>query len=357
MAEESFQEKTEEPTSKREDEFREDGQVARSLDVNTLLLLVTALITLGNIGPKIGQIISASLQGAMTNRNDNIVALLTSWSKMYLYPVFGYLFIFFAVISVTSMAATLVQTGLVFSPKSIVPKFGNVNPVSGLGKLFSVRTIVQLLKNLLKVFIIGWIVYDQLNDKEGEFLMLSTLSLADAMTWTIQIIGHMVLRISLVLGTIAAGDYLYQWYSLKNKMRMTKQEVKDEMKESELPPHIKQKVRQIAVERSKKAIRNEVPKADVIITNPTHYAVAIKYMRFKDRAPRVVAKGQDFLAKMIREIAEENKVPFYEYPELARTLYRTVKVGRLVPAEMYESVARVLAFIFKLNKQRKQVRV
>lgn len=357
MSEESFQEKTEEPTSKREDEFREEGQVARSQDVNTLLLLVTALITLGNIGPKISTVISASFQSVLINRDDNIVALMTSWSKMYVYPIFGHLLVFFGVICVTSLAASLVQTGLVFSTKAVSPKFSNVNPMSGLGKLFSVRTIVQLLKNTLKVSIIGWIVYDQLNDKEGEFLMLSTLSLSDTMKWTIQIIGHMVLRISLVLGAIAVGDYLYQWYSMKNKMRMTKQEIKDEMKESELPPHIKQKVRQIAVERSKKAIRNEVPKADVIITNPTHYAIAIKYTRFKDRAPRVVAKGQDYLAKMIRQIAEENKVPFYEYPELARTLYRTVKVGRLVPSEMYESIARVLAFIFKLNKQRKQVRI
>jgi len=355
MAEESAQDKTEEPTSKREEEFREEGNVARSADITTLMIMIVGVISLGIIGPKMTQTVLASFEGILNNRNDSIMNLTIAWVNAFVYPTFKYLLIFFLTITATSVLSTMAQTGIMFTPKALMPKFDSINPASGLKKVFSSKTVVQLIKNILKVFLIGWIVYDLLKDHMNEFMMLSTLTYTDVTRWTVSLIGQIVVRVSLLLGSISIFDYFYQWYTIHQKKMMSRQEIKDEMKDSELPSHIKSKVRQIAQERAKKVIKKEVPTADVIITNPTHYAVAIRYTRFKDKAPRVVAKGQDYLAAAIKKIAEEHKIPLYEYPELARSLYRTCKVGKYVPSELYEALARVLAFIFKMNKQRKKV--
>lgn len=350
MAEESGQEKSEEPTGKREEEFRSEGQIAKSPEIGALLVVAASMICFASIGGSMGVKIAASMEGAFVFIRDMAPGNPLLWLRAFAWPVLQELLILFAVLMVVCIAGSMAQTGIMITPKALNPKPGNLNPFKGIKRIFSMQTVVQLIKSSLKVIVIMAIVYyDQLG-RMNEILMLPSLSLMASIAWMAHMIGVLLVKICIFMAAVALFDYLYQWFSTRKKMMMTRQEVRDEMKESEVSPHVRGKVRQMAQELSKRQIQKEVPKADVIITNPTHYAIAVRYRRYEDRAPKVVAKGKDLMAANIRRIAQENNIPMYEYPELARSLYRTVKAGKTIPSEFYEAVARVLSFIYKLRK-------
>ncbi len=345
------QEKSEEPSGKRVEEFRKEGKVVKSHEISSMVAVVSGLGALMILGPRLMSTLRASIEGAFLMR-ESLPEAASIWFHKFGMPVAEILLAFCAILFVSVFLASASQTGFLVAWKVLEPRLDRMNPLQGIKNIVSVQTLVQFTKNLLKTFIIGWIAYSELKDHVDELATVSVLSFVESFRWTIAILAKVTFRIAIFLGVLAVFDYLYQWYSLHKKMMMSRQELKEEIKQQELPEHVKTKVRRVARERSKRVIHKEVPQADVIVTNPTHYAIALRYNRSKESAPRVIAKGKDLMAKLIRDIATEHQVPFYEYPELARGLYRKVKVGQVVPVEFYESVAQVLAYIFRLYRRR-----
>lgn len=357
MAEDPAQDKTEQPTGKREEQYREEGQVARSMELTTVAVIIAFLMAMKMMGDTLFEELTHGFRFGLTVPHEKGLDPALQWAGQFAWPALKTLLLIFLTYMFAAIAMSMAQTGVLLSWKALSPKFERVNPLEGVKRLFSMQAFVQFIKNFLKVTVIGFIIYSELNNRMEEMYALTDLALGNALTWTMSLLSIITLKVSIFLGVLAAGDYGYQWYSLRQQMMMTKQEVKDEMKESQVSEHVRTKVRRIAQERAKKSLKMEVPKADVIITNPTHFAVAIRYRRGVDKAPQVLAKGADLLAKTIRNLAEENRVPLYEYPELARKLYRTVKVGAYVPFDLYEAIAKVLTFVYRLNRKRRQLRV
>jgi len=255
---------------------------------------------------------------------------------------------------VTAFAAvisTMLQTRMHFSAKTFSFKGERINPLSGFKRMFSVRSIVELLKALLKIAILTYIVYAGLKEEILLFPRLADLSFLQAMAYTGEIIMGIVLKAGIIFIFLAAADYFYQWWEYERSLRMTKQEVKDEYKELEGDPQVKSRQRSIAQQRARRRMMQKVPTADVVIRNPTHYAVALKYEPEKNAAPVVVAKGMDRLALMIVKIAEENGVYVTEDKPLARALYEAVEVDHEIPEKFFKPVAQVLAFVYNLKKK------
>jgi flagellar biosynthetic protein FlhB len=350
------QEKTEEPSSKRSDEFREEGQVAKSSETGAFVVVIAAAGAASVLGSRLGAQLVASMKGAFHYTLDHGVGNAGGWISSFAWPVMQTTLIFVCMIFAAVFVGNVLQTGFLFSWKAMAPKPAQINPVEGFKRVFSMQVVMQLIKNILKVIVISMIVWSELKVRIVELTVMSAWPILDSLKWCSRLIAVLTLKTAIFLGVLAAGDYLYQWYTMHKKMMMSRQEIKDESKEQQLPDNVRAKVRQVASERSKRVIQKEVPKADVIITNPTHYAIAIRYRRFQDPAPRVVAKGKELLAAQIRQVAKENNVPLYEFPELARAIYAKVRVGDLIPADLYESVARVLAFIYKMHKDRNVMR-
>jgi len=235
--------------------------------------------------------------------------------------------------------------------KPLMPKFSKLNPISGLKRMFSMRSVLELVKSLAKLGIIGWAVYTMIASRMEDLFILLDMPILSAL----MLIGNLAVDLGLMVGAlyllIAAADYAYQRYKHTKDLKMTKQEVKEEYKQTEGNPQIKGKIRQKMREISMRRMMAEVPGADVIITNPTHYAVALKYEKDSLSAPLCVAKGVDFLAKRIREVAVENKVEIVEDKQLARAIYNTVDIGREIPPELYQAVAEILAFVYRLKNK------
>ena len=257
----------------------------------------------------------------------------------------------------TGVAITLLQTRLLFSTKPLIPDFSKINPATGLGRIFSMHTVVELVKSLAKLAVVGAIAY---RDVSGLLPEATTLMSQNVALGVSHIASRAVSGLqSIGFGLVAIGilDYAYAYWEFQKNNRMTKQEVKQEHKEQEGNPELKQKQRQRAREmaRRRKALK-EVPTADVVITNPTHFAVAIRYEAGTDSAPRVVAKGVDLLAQRIKVMAKENQVPTVENRPLARSLYATVEIGKVVPPELYQAVAEVLAFVYNTRREKRRRR-
>lgn len=347
--EESLQERTEEPSGRRLAEARLEGQVARSQEITSFVAIVSAVAALMMWGPAIGQDILRSMEAALRMIAMHDPVLVLPWVKTYVQPLMFSLLSMVAFVMGLGILSNVAQVGVLLAWKSVRPKMEKINPQKGLAKLLSMQTLVQFVKNVLKVIVIFWIVYVNLRDDMDAIVGLSALAFGEALRWLFTSLGTVILKISVFLAVVAVLDYLYQWFSLRKKMMMTRQEVKEELKQSQVSEHVHKKMRQVAGERAKQTIKKEVPTADVVVTNPTHYAVALKYERGVDVAPRVVAKGQDHLAAFIRVLAEEHNVPLYESPPLARQLYKRVRVGQAISQDLFEAVARVLAFVYRLH--------
>jgi flagellar biosynthetic protein FlhB len=353
------EEKTHPATPRRREEARKKGQVARSSEFGAALTLLAVVSALHALLPgEAGLSLLGNLHSAFQfNPHDSVFNFETvhqwhlrglAWEGKILLPV--------ALLAVAlALVSGIGQVGFAVTPEALTPQWTRVNPASGLKRLLSMRGTVEAFKGLLKMGLVGGICYSTLRGgiESGTLLQIMREPLSE----TISVVGSLIwtlgLRVSVVLMILAVADYAYQKYEFEKSMKMSLSEIKQEMKQSEGDPQLKAKVRQLQREMSKKRMMQDVPKADVVITNPTHFAVALLYEGGAS-APKVVAKGQDEVAARIREIARENKVPLVENKPLARTLYSTVEIGREIPADLFEAVALVLAFVYRTYGRRKR---
>jgi len=273
-----------------------------------------------------------------------MVFLLILESAKYFFIVMAPVFI---ALILAGIIGNVGQFGFLFTTKPLIPKFEKINPIKGLKRIFSAKTLVEGIKMVLKsivAFMVGfWLFFDFIHDMPRVEMM----EFYEQIKWFANKSLILIFAMLAVFFVFALIDFAYQKYTYKKSLRMSKQEIKDEYKQTEGNPEVKAKIRQIQREMAKKRMISEIPKADVVITNPTHYAVAIRYDKTKDEAPRVVAKGVDHLALKIKEIAREHDVMIVENPPLARELYKSVDVGEIIPPKLYKAVAEVLAFVYK----------
>jgi flagellar biosynthetic protein FlhB len=357
MAETDGQEKTEQPTQKKLNESRDEGQVAKSMEINSLIIFTSGLMLLYWGHNALGE----SLSKLTIKIFSSLDVLDLNINSFRLYVKDGFLFLgltllpLFAGLFVAGFAASVSQVGFNFSFKALKPKGEKLNPLQGIKKVFiSSKSIIELLKSLLKLVVITLAVYYVLSDILLQATSLIQLNVSEIVHFMIKSALELTWKLALIYAVFAAADFIYQKFTFKKQMMMTKQEVKEENKQSEGDPFTKSRIRKIQFMASRRRMMKEVPNADVVITNPTHYAVALKYDLNKDSAPKVVAKGIDEVARKIKEIAADNNVPLHEDRELARALYKICEVGDFIPEKLFKAVAQILAYVYQIKNNRKR---
>ena len=356
MADDSDLEKTEQASPKRLENAREEGDVPRSRELATCTVLFAAGLSLLMMGNHLNQALKTTLStGLRFNRTEAFEPLVL---LMKIADSINTLLLAFApfafILVAVAIAAPIIIGGWVFSSKVFVPQFSRLNPMQGLGNLFSKNSAVELIKSIAKTLLVATVAYTVISRDMGPILSLSLLPLKTSIAQVSDLMLTGFLSIVSALVFIAAIDVPYQLYHYANKLKMTKEEVRQESRESEGNPEIKARVRQQQREMAKRRMMSEIPKADVVITNPTHYAVAIKYQGEGMRAPIVVAKGADAIALKIREIAAENNILTMEAPKLARAIYAHTELGNEIPESLYSAVAEVLAYVFQMRIFKKE---
>lgn len=349
-------EKTEQPTSKKLKDSRKEGQVAKSREIGNCVILLALFLILKVWVSKLGTGFLETFQ-AVYNKIPEISksrggvdqvgmwGLLQDIIQQLMTVLLPILLIAFAV----AFIADLVQVKWAPTTKPLKPKFSKLSPVKGIKKIFSKQALVELLKSVLKIALITYIVYSTLKDSIGLIFLIFDMPLMQAIGNIGNIVINLGIKISMFYIVIAGADFIYQKWKFNEDMKMTKQEVKDEFKNAEGDPQIKGKIRQKMREVSQRRMMQAVPQADVVITNPTHYAVALRYEPDKYDAPYIVAKGEDYLAQKIKEVARENHVEIVENKPLARMLYHNVDLGAQVPPELFQAVAEVLAMVYSMR--------
>jgi flagellar biosynthesis protein FlhB len=360
MAENDGQEKTEQPSQKKLQEGRDKGQVAKSMEINSLVIFTSGLMFLYFSH----KMISGAISKLSFKLFSNLDVLQLNTNTFRIYAKEGFMFLglsllpVFAGLFIVALVAGVSQVGFNVSMKALKPTGSKFNVLKGIKNVFfSSKSLVELSKSLLKFVVIGGAVYFVIKDLLLQSTTLMELSIDEIASFMINGAFTLTWKIALVYSLIAAIDFIYQKYSFKKDMMMTKQEVKEENKQSEGDPFIKSRIRRVQYTMAKSRMMQNVPKADVVITNPTHYAIAIKYDMQKDSAPKVLAKGVDEVAQKIKEIAVKNNVPLHEDRELARALYKFCEVGDFIPEKLFKAVAQILAYIYQLknNKKRKMI--
>ncbi|MGC7837221.1 flagellar biosynthesis protein FlhB [Pseudomonas wayambapalatensis] len=356
MAEsESGQDKTEEPTEKRKRDAREKGDIARSKELNTFAVTLGGAGALLAFGGHLAETLMTLMRVNFTLSREVIVderamgAFLMASGKMAIWATQPVLVLLFVV----SFVAPIALGGFLFSGSLLQPKFSRMNPLSGIKRMFSLNSLTELLKAVAKFFLVLVVALVVLaNDREA-LMAIAKEPLEQAIIHSVQVVGWSALWMAAGLLLIAIVDVPFQLWQTHKKLKMTKQEVRDEYKDTEGKPEVKQRIRQLQREASQRRMMAAVPEADVIITNPTHYAVALKYDPEKGgAAPLLLAKGTDFLALKIREIGQEHKVQILESPALARAIYYSTELEHEIPAGLYLAVAQVLAYVFQIRQYR-----
>lgn len=350
-------EKTEEPTSKKLEDARKEGQVAKSKEIGNafgiLALFLILKIYIGSMGTRFLELFSAvygQIPSISTLYSGNLpIAALQVLIKSMMLQMIIIAAPIFLVGVVVAFVCDVAQVKWRPTSKPMQPKFSKLNPMKGFARIFSPGSLVELLKSVLKLAVIGYMVYSYLKGRIGQIFLLYDVSIGQAIELIGDVVIELGIRIAAVYMIIAMLDYAYQKYKFKQDMKMTKQEVKDEYKNQEGDPQVKGKQKQRMREASMRRMMQQLPEADVVITNPTHYAVAIKYDPDKYDAPYVIAKGENYLAQRIKDIARDNEIEIVENKPLARMLYANVEIGGLVPPELYQAVAEVLAFVYHLK--------
>ena len=350
-------EKSEQPTAKKLEDARKEGQVAKSQEVATafsllslfvILRVVYALMgsTFTNIFPRVYNDIP---NVARTYDGQLPIAYITSIINKAMLTLLLLCAPFFIVGFAVAFISDYVQVGYKPTTKPLQPKLSKLNPVSGLKKIFSTRKLFELAKSIVKLLIMGIVIYSFFSKRNDYLFLLYDMPLTQAIGLMGNLIIDLGFRVAIAYMIIALADFIYQKRKFTKDMMMTKQEVKDEFKNSEGSPEVKSAQKRRMMEASRRRMMQAVPQADVVITNPTHYAVAVKYDAEEAEAPIVVAKGADFVAQRIKELARESGVEIVENKPLARMLYANVEVGELVPPELYKAVAEVLAYVYHLK--------
>lgn len=355
MAEsESGQDKTEEPTEKRRREARKKGQLPRSRELNTLSVLIAGAGALLVYGAHLAEV----LMGVMRNsfemsretamRSESMLQLLGTAARGAaegLWPIL-------LVLLCAALIGPISLGGWLFSGEALAPKFSRMNPLEGIKRMFSAKSVLELFKALIKFVVVLAVAVLVLRSDKEALLALLHQPLQTAIVESVKVVGWSAFWMACSLLLIAAVDVPYQLWDNRQKLLMTKQEVRDEYKDSEGKPEVKAKVRRLQREMAQRRMMQAVPDADVVITNPTHFAVALKYDAAAGGAPRLLAKGNDFLALKIREVAQEHKVTVLESPALARAVYYSTELDQEIPAGLYLAVAQVLAYVYQLRQFR-----
>ncbi|NMY14911.1 flagellar biosynthesis protein FlhB [Pseudomonas sp. WS 5019] len=355
MAEsESGADKSEEPTGKRLEESRKKGQIARSKELNTLAVTLTGTMALIIFGAYMGNVLMDIMRGnfslpreVLMSERSMALYLLASGKEALLamQP-------FLIALLIASIVGPIALGGWLFSTEALQPKASRMNPLAGLKRMFSVQALVELLKALAKFLVILAVALLVLSIDQDDLLAIANEPVESAIAHSLHVVGWSALWLSCGLILIAIVDVPFQMWSHKSKLKMTKQEVRDEHKDSEGKPEVKGRIRQMQYEIAQRRMMQAVPQADVIITNPTHFAVALKYDPVSGSAPVLLAKGGDFLALKIREIAQEHQVMVLESPALARAVYYSTELDEEIPAGLYLAVAQVLAYVYQLRQFR-----
>lgn len=354
MAEGSFQEKTEQASPKKQEDARKKGQVAKSQELNSAFVMLTALLTIKFVIGDFINIITGVFK-AVYNAAGTF-EITTELTMPYLeigLNVYAKLVAPIAIsILVVGVTISYVQVGSVFAIESLTPKFEKINPAKGLKKMFSQRSLVEAAKSIFKVSIVGSIGYLTISSKFGEFILLANKDIAYLIKFLGSMMYDITLNITIALMFLGILDFSYQKWKHGEDLKMTIEEVKEEYKQTEGNPVIKSRIRTIQKEGARRRMLQEVPEADVIITNPTTYAIALKYDIASMTAPMVIAKGIRKVAERIKEIGAENDIPVVENKWLAQTLYKTTAVGEETPFDLYKAVAEVLAYVYKLKESK-----
>lgn len=344
--------RTEEATPRRKQKAIEEGNVPKSRELATGITFLIAVMILYFYMPSMVEefknnfIKYFSMYNYRINKESTyllLIEVLKSMAKVTLPLLFVLVFV--------AILSNIVQFGVVFSSKVLELKWDRLNPITGFGRLFSKKSFFELLKSILKISLIGFAAFLIIKSKIPTILTLADEDAISSINFLGKLIYEVSFKLAIIIMVIALIDFLYQRWQYYEDLKMTKQEVKEEFKQMEGDPLIKQRIRSMQREMARKRMMEEVPKADVVITNPTHYAVAIKYDMAKDRAPKVVAKGQRLIALKIREIASKNNVLIHEDPPLARTLYSSVEIGEEIPENLYKAVAEILAMVYRLKNK------
>ncbi len=353
MPEGSSQEKTEQATPKRREDARKKGQVAQSREISsTAVLLGGLLILYFSIGNMVGH-----LSDLMTGIFQNLGEIRISENNFYgflcqnLFQVMVLTMApILATIVVVGLGANFFQKGFLFTLEPLAPKISKINPLKGIKKLFSLQSLTELLKSILKLVIVGGIAYLIIKDELSHLLPLMQMEIEEIMAY----LGRVSFKISIyicgALIFLSALDYAFQKWDHEKNLKMSRQEIKDEFKQREGDPLVKARIKSLQREMSKKRMMAEIPKADVVITNPTQLAVAVLYDRAKEKAPRVVAKGAGYVAKRIVELAGNYKIVVVENKPLARSLFKLVEIGGFIPENLYQAVAEILAYVYNLKQ-------
>jgi len=337
MAEKSFEDKTEKATPKKRQEARKKGEVAKSRELPSVAVLLASLVTLTIFGSYMYTHIKAIMGRAFSLpiSNDLNVHDFLAFTHEMVASFILTLAPLLAAIVIAAVLSNIVQVGFMLSAETIKPKLSKLDPIKGFGRLFSKQSLMEFFKCLMKLAIVGGVGYLTVKGELKHLSLLSDMDLGSIIAYIIHTIFKLFIRC----------------WDFEKKLKMSKKDVKDELKKTEGDPLIKSRIRSIQMQMARKRMMHDVPNADVVITNPTHLAVALKYDGFVMNAPKLVAKGSGNIAKRIKVLAEKNDVPIVEDKELARSLYSSVEVGQEVPGVLYQSVAEILAYIYKLRTQ------
>ena len=354
MAEEkTLQERTEQATAKRRRDFREKGQVAQSKEVHTAALLTTSLLLWFFYGPAFWAKLATLTTEFWRNcegfqPTELSIRLLAGYviqkMALLLAPIL-------LLVLVAGFFSSFLQIGWLFTTKPLIPDFTKLDPIKGAARFFSKRSAVEVIKSLLKVLLVGIIAYKTVAAQFSGVLTLVDMELYETLHYISMVAAKVLIRCCGILIVLGLFDYAFGRWEMEQKMKMTKQEQKEEFKESEGDPHVKSRIRSIQQQAARKRMMTEIPKADVVVTNPTHISVALAYHRDEMDAPRVVAKGADHLALRIREIAREHDVPLVENVPVARALHK-LEIGATIPEELFKAVAEILAYVYNLKGRR-----
>ncbi|MCL6456755.1 MAG: flagellar biosynthesis protein FlhB [Gorillibacterium sp.] len=348
-------EKTESATPKKREEQRKKGQVAKSAELPGAFILLFTFLSFSMFG---GYMKERFTQLFVVTFNDYLLTEVTIPNIVSLFGnlLFQGLMLLAPVFTVSVMVAMLgnyLQIGIMFTGDPLKMKFSKINPLEGFKRLVGIRALMDFFKSILKLTIVGVVVYQTIWNERGNMLSLGSVSLPETVSYVAGLAIDLGVKIGFILVILAIIDYMYQKYDFEKNLRMSKQDIKDEYKKSEGDPLIKGKIRERQRRMAMQRMMQEIPKADVIITNPTHYAIALKYDSNEMAAPRVIAKGSDFMAIKIKEVAKEHGIILMENRPLARALYSQVEIGQAIPADLFQAVAEVLAYVYKLKGKAK----
>jgi flagellar biosynthetic protein FlhB len=343
--------KTEDPSQKRLDDALKKGQVPSSREVTSFMMMLAFAFILVWLMPSIMQKTTHNLTRFIENPHlfnvdsNSIRTIAIDVLSQTLFVMIAPLAIIIAVIYL----AGFIQHPIIFSGESLTPKLERISPLKGLKRMFSMRSVIELIKGIIKISVVGIVAYIAIKPDIPLLLQIQSASIMSILLLLAKMTKNMMIGICSLMAFIAIFDFLYQYFEHIKSLRMSKRDMKDEYKQTEGNPEVKAKLREIRNKRASKRMMAAVPNADVVITNPTHYSIALKYEEGKTEAPVVIAKGMDLIALKIREIAKENNIPIVENPPLARALYSSVELEQEVPIEHYNAVAEVIRYVYKLK--------